>query len=238
MDGSASNMLSFEAGDVIYREGDLGKDTYIIQSGRVEIFRTMGDGDVVLESLGANEFLGEMALFGNPRRMVNVRAAGPTQLLVINRRMLNAQFHNIPDWLVNMIKTIADRIMSTGKGVKAQFDVSLEYSALSIINLLAADIGESLQKGVSVPLDAVRGEVVSLLGVDENALDALLKKLTFVSIIKVKGGQNQLVVPDVDRLDKYLKYLVAKVKGGVMPQEINSDTQKGFERIDKLLKTR
>ena len=31
------------------------------------------------------------------------------------------QFRKIPEWLVTMIKTVAQRILSTGKGIKVQY---------------------------------------------------------------------------------------------------------------------
>lgn len=236
MGSSPSGLQEFEMGDVIYREGDLGQELYIVRSGKVEIIRTMGDGDVLLDTIGENGFFGEMSLFGEPKRTTNARAVDDCQLLVINKRMLEAQFRQVPDWLVTMIKTIASRILTTGKGVKVQFDVSLEYSILNIINMLLADIGQPQDKGSGLPLDMVREEVVNILGVDEDNIDYWLKKLDFVNIVKIKGKQNMLLIPDEERFEKYVSYLYAKKMGGVMPPELDRQSISAFDRVVKLLR--
>ena len=59
---------SFGQGDYICREGDIGKDMYIIKSGKVDVLKQVGDEEMVLTSLGKNDFFGEMALFGMSKR--------------------------------------------------------------------------------------------------------------------------------------------------------------------------
>ena len=80
MAAAPSNVKSFSKGAMVFREGDLGDEMYIIRSGHVEVVRSMGDGEVVLEDMHENEFFGEMSLFGEPKRGVGVRATRPTEL--------------------------------------------------------------------------------------------------------------------------------------------------------------
>jgi CRP-like cAMP-binding protein len=51
----------FEPGDVVFREGDLGDNVYVIQSGECEILR----GGALLTTLTAGEYFGEMALLSD-----------------------------------------------------------------------------------------------------------------------------------------------------------------------------
>ena len=60
MAAASSNVQSFSKGELIYREGDLGNEMYIIRTGHVEVVRAMGDGEVVLDEMHENEFFGEM----------------------------------------------------------------------------------------------------------------------------------------------------------------------------------
>ena len=237
MAAAASNVQSFSKGEMIFREGDLGNEMYIIRSGHVEVVRAMGDGEVVLEDMHENEFFGEMSLFGEPKRGAGVRATRPTELFVINRKLLEMQFRKIPDWLVTMIKTVAQRILSTGKGIKVQFPLGLQYSLLNIVQMLVEDIGQKEEKGMSLPLDTTRAEVVNILGADLDEIDFWLKKLDFTNLVKIKGSINRLMVPDAKRLEYYLIYLKAKKKGEV-PKDLDPNVVSSFERITKLLSPR
>ena len=58
----------FKRGDVLFKEGDVGKEMYVIQAGKVNITKKVRDTEKILATLGAGEFLGEMAILNNKPR--------------------------------------------------------------------------------------------------------------------------------------------------------------------------
>lgn len=58
------------AGTVICREGDLGNEMYLIESGQVQV--SPGHGRYVYDQLGPGAFFGEIALLGDGRRTATV----------------------------------------------------------------------------------------------------------------------------------------------------------------------
>ena len=73
----------FEPGQIIVKQGDIGRNMFIIQSGEVEVIREDPDGDKMLTRLGAGEHFGEAAVFQNVRRTATVRARTRVQLLTL-----------------------------------------------------------------------------------------------------------------------------------------------------------
>src|SRR6266542_3339961 len=65
--------LEVEAGKVLCRQGDLGREFFVILEGEVEITR---DGKPV-EQRGGGDFFGELALVENVRRMATLTAKTP-----------------------------------------------------------------------------------------------------------------------------------------------------------------
>ena len=51
----------FRAGDVLFREGEAGGEMFVIQRGRVQVSKRVGDEERPIAMLGRGEFLGEMA---------------------------------------------------------------------------------------------------------------------------------------------------------------------------------
>ncbi|MHA1796747.1 MAG: cyclic nucleotide-binding domain-containing protein, partial [Promethearchaeota archaeon] len=147
------NTKTCPIGEEIIKEGDLGEEMYIIKSGKVEVIREMGDSEIVLTRLRSNEFFGEMALFGDPKRSATVRAAEKTELLVVTKKMLELQFKKVPEWLVVMIKTIAQRILTTAKGVKTRFPLGMDYTILATILLLMKEHGAAKGKDKSMVIN-------------------------------------------------------------------------------------
>ena len=73
------------AGSAVFREGDVGAELYIIESGQIELIPRSGPS---LGTLGAGDFLGEMALLGKQPHTTTALAKTSTRLLRIDAAML------------------------------------------------------------------------------------------------------------------------------------------------------
>ncbi|MDG4717557.1 MULTISPECIES: cyclic nucleotide-binding domain-containing protein [Thalassospira] len=77
----------FATDQVIFREGKPGNAAYVVQEGKVEVFKTMnGDEEVILGTIEAGGLFGELALVDNQPRMASARATERTVLIAINRQ--------------------------------------------------------------------------------------------------------------------------------------------------------
>ena len=80
------------AGEIIFLEGDPGDNFFIIDSGRVRVFKVGASGvETELSQLGPGDSFGEMALFTGEKRSASISALEETSLSVIS----NSQFNNI-----------------------------------------------------------------------------------------------------------------------------------------------
>ncbi len=75
----------FAASEVIFAEGSIGRELYVVLSGKVNIVRNPGPDESVIASLGKGEFFGEMAVIdGSPRSATAVSADDHTKVMRIN----------------------------------------------------------------------------------------------------------------------------------------------------------
>ena len=76
----------------------MGAAFFIVVSGSVEVFKRSKDSDeVVLATLGAGEFFGELAIMKHVPRSANVRALRDTTCLVIRRADFESYIRQFPD---------------------------------------------------------------------------------------------------------------------------------------------
>jgi len=101
---------TFEDGEIIFRQGDLGACMYVIQDGKVEIVLSQDGIESVLAVRGQGEFFGEMALFESDVRMATVRALGRVRLLSVDKKNLLRRIHQDPSLAYRIIQIMSQRI--------------------------------------------------------------------------------------------------------------------------------
>jgi cyclic nucleotide-binding protein len=106
---------TFEAGQVIFRQGDEGDCAYFIRSGSVEVLQKLGDeAETVVTKLSNGQYFGEMALIRNAPRNATVRAAAHTELAVLGKQNFLTMLNLIPSTQQDIMKTVNERAMNRG----------------------------------------------------------------------------------------------------------------------------
>src|SRR5919106_93309 len=100
----------FPKGTILFKEGEPGKEMFVLQSGKVAISKKVRDVEKVLAMLGPGEFFGEMAIISNKPRNATARVQEDAKLLVIDPKTFEAMIRGNSEIAVRMIKKLADRL--------------------------------------------------------------------------------------------------------------------------------
>ena len=73
------------AGEWLFREGDEGRDLYVLRTGRLEVFKESAEGDILLRSLSPGSVLGELAVLTSAPRSASVLAKRDSALLGLSK---------------------------------------------------------------------------------------------------------------------------------------------------------
>src|SRR5579864_8365195 len=117
----AAQSVDFSAGEIIFREGDLGTEMYIISEGKVEILNRMGEDDRVLAVLEKGDFFGEMSVLEDLPRAASARALTDTKLLQINGSTFDQMLQGNPEIAVRMMRKLSRRLRETDELLKTSF---------------------------------------------------------------------------------------------------------------------
>jgi CRP/FNR family transcriptional regulator, cyclic AMP receptor protein len=79
-------MKRFDPGAVLFRQGDASDEVILIVSGSAEVLRETGDDSIVLGTVRAGEFVGEMGVLEGRVRSATVRAAESVEAEMIERQ--------------------------------------------------------------------------------------------------------------------------------------------------------
>jgi len=87
---SEHRIIVAKAGQVIYRQGDLGSDLYVIRYGKVRLFLRIHQKKRTLAVLGEGDFFGETALLADRRRPCWAQAEEESELTCLSRESFEA----------------------------------------------------------------------------------------------------------------------------------------------------
>jgi CRP/FNR family transcriptional regulator, cyclic AMP receptor protein len=109
----SAERLTFDSGQVIFNAGDAGDSAYIVIDGKVEISVPTPAGPIVINTMGKNELLGEIAIVGEVPRTATAKALTKLETLKISKELFMKIIRENPDAAIELVKILASRLAST-----------------------------------------------------------------------------------------------------------------------------
>jgi 2-oxoglutarate dehydrogenase E1 component len=198
---NTARFVDFDAGHFVCRQGEIGRDLYIITTGSVVIQQ----GNRVLARLGTGDVVGELAVLDDQPRSADVITVGKTRLLEIRGTKFSALLESNGSLARQMLRVLAGRVRNTSakqervdqlirsyreRGhINAQIDplglrttgerteLTLEYNGLGLEDLNATYTATIGSTAISVSLEEIirtlRGTYCDTIGWQYTHIDDL-----------------------------------------------------------------
>jgi CRP/FNR family cyclic AMP-dependent transcriptional regulator len=180
---SLGRVRSYPKNTVFITEGDSSDSVFVILSGRVKIFLSDTEGhEMILDTQGPGEYVGEMALDGNPRS-ASVMTTEPTMFSVVSREPIKEAIRRKPDFALDMISKIIDRARLATNSVKdlALLDVYGRVARL-LLNM-AVEVNGKLE----IPDKLTQQEIAERVGASRDMVSRIFRDLTAGGYITVES---------------------------------------------------
>jgi CRP-like cAMP-binding protein len=102
--------MVYEAGDVIFRQGEPSEALYIILEGAIDVIRETGAGRVRLAQIGEGNMFGETGVLCDQNRTATIQAASHVTVLQIDRHTFNEVARDVPQLSLAIAKELARRL--------------------------------------------------------------------------------------------------------------------------------
>lgn len=115
---------TYQDGEVIVKQGEIGDCMFMVQAGRVEVVREVADDHVPLAVLAKGDVFGEMALIDHEVRSATVRALGKARVLTVDKALFLKKVHEDPSLAFRTMARMSHRIRELdAKLARAQSDM-------------------------------------------------------------------------------------------------------------------
>jgi CRP-like cAMP-binding protein len=108
-----SDRLSYEKGDVLFRQHEVSDSTYVIVEGKVDVWISAARDRIKVAELGAGEIVGEMGVLCDKPRSATIEAASHVVALKIGREVFFDMLSQFPQMSVAVMRDLARRLDAT-----------------------------------------------------------------------------------------------------------------------------
>ncbi len=199
----------FPKGTVLFREGEPGREMYVVQQGRITISKRAGDVEKILTTLGQGEFFGEMSILNNAPRSATATCAEDAKLLVIDPKTFEAMIRGNAEIALRMIKKLADRLQEADKQIE---NLLLRDPSSRVVHWLATAAARAPRGPGGHKVEVTARELPARIGVKPEHVDEVLMKLLKARVVSVHP--DGILVPDVAKLRQFLDFLQMKAQFG------------------------
>ena len=109
----------YKAGSTLFVEGMTGEILYVVLKGKVDICKKTSKDEIVIASMEAGNFFGELSLIDSAPRSATARVVEDAELVAITKKvfddMLNADPAVTAKLLIEFLRTAAGRLRETDK---------------------------------------------------------------------------------------------------------------------------
>jgi len=199
----------FPKGTILFREGDAGEEMYIIETGRVKIFKRIDGIEKVLAILGKSEFFGEMSLLNKKPRSANAEVLEDARILVINNNTFESMVRANPEIAIRIMRMLAKRLEDANVQI-ANLMIKNSYQRTLVTLLKLSEDGIKTDTGILLNTDIEKLSVAT--GLETVTVKGIVEALDQRRLIELTS--KGILIRNVDNLKRYLDYIVIKEQVG------------------------
>jgi CRP-like cAMP-binding protein len=212
---------TYKTGAHLFHENDHSQELYILQSGRVRIYRKIGGREVELASLTKGAVIGEMALIDGKPRSASAVACEESTAIMIDAQSFQKRIQGVPSWFLSMIRTTSEKIRKANTRLETiQPPDHCRHAILALhyffrrYGTMDSDTGKT-----TVEIKDTVARIMQLLSVNYQCVMQKLTALQSSGLIEVT--EHAIVLADETKFDGYCDFL-----RGVF--------RKSFDKMDKV----
>jgi CRP-like cAMP-binding protein len=194
--------VTFPKGQILFCEYEPGDAFYLIQEGRVQITKIMGDIEKTIDILHPGEIFGEMAILEEAPRSASAIALDPVKALEFNKQNFEILMQGNPQIALKLLKLFTKRI----------YDQRRRFMILTLDDVQAkvADVFLMLNEGLT-PEDPDSDErefhvtvedVAHWAGMSPEKCREVMNH--FVTTRRIEISKDKIVVKNINELSRFV----------------------------------
>lgn len=208
--GSASQELEFiakravprhfDAGEMIFSEGEACQGLFVIRSGSVRIFKTSPSGrEQTLAIEGAGNSIAELPVFDGESYPASAMATTSSEVIFIARRDFQSLCLEHPQFALRVVRQVGSRLRRLVGIIEELSFTTVRDRLISHLLRLAKTEGRKTARGVEIGMASSQQDLAASLGTVRELVSRNIARLHAEGLIVHEG--KVIVIPDPDKLE-------------------------------------
>jgi CRP-like cAMP-binding protein len=180
---------TLEAGEVLFRKGDPGRQLFGVLAGRLKVLTSGADGkDFVMNLCDPGEVIGEIALLDSNPRSATIVAHERSRLLVLDRRDFLPFLERHPRVAIELAELLARRLRRLSELAEDSLLLALQARIAKKLLSLAERYGRPTPEGLLIDLPLSQQELGDMVGASRESINKQLRAWTQEGILLSSTG--------------------------------------------------
>jgi CRP/FNR family cyclic AMP-dependent transcriptional regulator len=182
--------VRFEAGDVIFRDGDPGTTFFVVLSGEVSIdFEAGPNQRVNLALVRPGHAFGEVSLLDEGPRSAGATATEDTALLALARDDFLTLLRDEPAAVNAVLRTLGAMIRRTNQRISDLMFLDVPARFAKAFADLVRGHGTQVADGVLIDRDVSADDLAGMTGLHPLQVEGLLADYQYQDLLRLEAGQ-------------------------------------------------
>lgn len=193
--------LSFKKDELVYRAEDISDALYIVNSGKIKIYRLSETGkEQLVRILNPGDFTGELALFqdATTEQDAYAEAIEPSSICMIQRSDFQELLLKYPSISLKVLAEFSNRL-ETSERQTTSFATEETDTRIAVFLSELIDKNDANKKEQTIYLPMARKDLASYLGTTPETLSRQLKSFEKSKLIKQENNR-KITILDLDEL--------------------------------------
>jgi CRP-like cAMP-binding protein len=188
--------------DIIFCEYEPGNTFYLINSGKVEIVKIMGDIEKTIDILEPGEIFGEMAILEGAPRSATAIALGRVMALEFNRENFKILMQGNPQIALKLLRLFTKRIYDQKRRFMILTLDEIDAKVADVFLMLAEKVPPHPVETDEVELDASIDDIAHWAGLPPSECRKVIEHFQRQQRIDVE--QNKIIVHNLNDFSRYV----------------------------------
>lgn len=194
----------YSRGDMIFYEGKKANTLYIINEGKIKLYKHTKDGkEQILHILTIGDFFGELNLFNEGEYTFNAKAMTDVKLCTLKKDDMKKIILEIPEIALKILEVVGERLSKLETLVQKLASNDIESRLAHLVLEFKKQYGKKVSQGVEIVLPLTREDMSNFTGVARETVSRKLKKFEEEGIIKLIGSK-KIILLDERKLELYV----------------------------------